>query len=268
MCIFLKRVKCAWLLFSILATGFLFGGVAGAASVSFSYDAGGRLTRAAYGDGQSIAYGYDGAGNIISLTIAGGVTPSTVSIAASAGMGGTIQPSGSVSVNYGANCSFTITPFPGQSNVAYLLVDGRVVSPATSYAFASVTADHSIRAEFVGKAQDFDNDGLNDTWEFQYFTQLNQTNGSGDADADGLSDRTEYALSLNPKSSDTDGDGMLDKWEVDRWLDAAVADGDDDVDGDGWTNYREYRAGTDPWNVLSHPVLGGVAPLMKLLLGN
>jgi YD repeat-containing protein len=236
-----------------------------AAVVNFSYDAAGRLTKATHGDGQSFAYSYDGAGNVISLAIVGSIMPSTVTIVASAGMGGSIQPAGAVSINFGTNCSFTITPMP-QYNISYLIIDGLTVSPATSYAFTAVTADHAIQAAFVGKFQDFDNDGLLDTWEYQYFSQLNLTNGSGDADGDGLSDRAEYAYGLNPKSRDSDADGMPDKWEIDHGLDAATADGDDDADGDGWSNYLEYRAGTDPMNVLSHPSAGGSKSFMNLLL--
>lgn len=240
-------------------------------SSSFTHDAGGRLTRAAHGDGQSLTYVYDGAGNIISLTVVGNVTPSTVTIVASSGMngmsgmGGSIQPAGSVSVNYGSNCSFAISPFP-QYNVSSLRIDDVVTAPATSHVFSSVTADHSIHAEFLAKTQDIDNDGLLDNWEIQYFGQLTVTNGSGDGDADGLNDRTEYALAINPKNKDSDGDAMPDKWEVDHRLDPARADGGEDPDGDGWSNALEFRAGTDPWNVLSHPVLGGVAPLLNLLL--
>ncbi|HYD00730.1 MAG TPA: M12 family metallo-peptidase, partial [Phycisphaerales bacterium] len=39
-------------------------------------------------------------------------------------------------------------------------------------------------------------------------------NGTGDADADGLSDADEAAIASDPYSRDTDGDGLLDGWEV------------------------------------------------------
>ncbi len=266
-----KVMKCALkeiVVFSLLLAG---SGLSEAASVSFSYDLGGRLTRAAYGDGQSISYVYDGAGNIINLAVTGLVTPSTVTIVASSGMngvsgmGGSIQPTGATEINYGTNCAFTVTALPF-TNISYLLIDGVVTTPASSYTFSSVTRAHSIHAEFINKTQDMDNDGLLDSWEIQYFGQLSATNGSGDADADGLSDRAEYAYGAHPKNKDTDGDNMPDKWEVDHGFDPAKADGDLDADGDGWSNYNEYRASTDPWNVLSHPVLGGTAPILNLLL--
>ena len=69
-------------------------------------------------------------------------------ITASAGGGGTISPSGVVSVIYGANQSFTITPNTGY-HVADVLVDGSSAGAVTSYTFNSVTANHTISASFA-----------------------------------------------------------------------------------------------------------------------
>ncbi len=71
-------------------------------------------------------------------------------ITATAGAGGSISPSGSVTVNSGANQTFTITPNTGYT-VSSVLVDGTAVSvPAAggSYTFNNVTADHTITASF------------------------------------------------------------------------------------------------------------------------
>jgi hypothetical protein len=69
-------------------------------------------------------------------------------ITASAGENGSISPSGSVWVDYGADQSFTITASTGYS-VADVLVDGVSVGAVTSYSFTNVTADHSISASFA-----------------------------------------------------------------------------------------------------------------------
>jgi hypothetical protein len=69
-------------------------------------------------------------------------------IAASAGAGGAIAPSGSVTVTYGTNAPFTITPNACFS-VADVLVDGVSVGAVTSYTFNNVQANHTIAASFV-----------------------------------------------------------------------------------------------------------------------
>ena len=75
----------------------------------------------------------------------------TYTITASAGSHGSITPSGSVSVNYGANQSFSITPNSGY-HVANVLVDGGSVGAVTTYAFTNVTANHTISAGFAANS--------------------------------------------------------------------------------------------------------------------
>src|SRR5206468_6570889 len=69
----------------------------------------------------------------------------TYTIAASAGTGGTISPSGNVTVNCAANRSFTITPNACYS-IASVLVDGSSVGAVSTYTFTNVTANHTIAA--------------------------------------------------------------------------------------------------------------------------
>jgi len=76
-------------------------------------------------------------------------------ITASAGTGGTISPSGTVTVNYGSDQPFNITPNKGYS-VVDVTVDGSSVSPAIpakgdTYTFTEVTANHTISATFAKK---------------------------------------------------------------------------------------------------------------------
>ena len=72
----------------------------------------------------------------------------TRTITASAFSGGSINPSGTVSVPYGSDQSFTITP-DAQNHVANVIVDGISVGPVTSYAFTQVTANHNISTTFT-----------------------------------------------------------------------------------------------------------------------
>jgi hypothetical protein len=72
----------------------------------------------------------------------------TFTISASAGSGGSISPSGSVVVNYGANQSFTITPTAGY-HITDVLVDNSSVGAIGSYAFTNIVADHTVTASFA-----------------------------------------------------------------------------------------------------------------------
>ena len=72
----------------------------------------------------------------------------TKSITASAGSNGSISPSGSVSVNNGADQAFTITPNSGY-HIDTVTVDSSLVSATSPYTFTNVTADHTISATFV-----------------------------------------------------------------------------------------------------------------------
>ena len=69
-------------------------------------------------------------------------------ITAAAGTGGTISPSGAVTVDYGSSRIFTLSPDPGY-RVADVLVDGQSIGAAIGYSFNSITADHTITASFT-----------------------------------------------------------------------------------------------------------------------
>jgi hypothetical protein len=81
-------------------------------------------------------------------TISASFNITTYTISASAGTGGSISPSGSVSINHGANRTFTITPDTGYG-VSSVLVDGASVGAVSSYTFSNVTANHTISASFA-----------------------------------------------------------------------------------------------------------------------
>ena len=85
---------------------------------------------------------------IVDHTISATFALNTYTITASAGVGGTISPSGSVSVNHGSSQGFTITPDPG-NHVSDVLVDSVTQGAITNYNFTTVTAAHSISATFA-----------------------------------------------------------------------------------------------------------------------
>ena len=73
--------------------------------------------------------------------------PVTYIIVASAGTGGSISPSGNVTVPSGSNQSFSITASGGYS-ISDVLVDSSSVGAVSSYTFTNVTSDHTISATF------------------------------------------------------------------------------------------------------------------------
>jgi len=72
----------------------------------------------------------------------------TFTISASAGSHGSISPSGTATVSYGASRTYSISAAAGY-HVADVLVDGNSVGPVSSYTFSNVTAAHTISASFA-----------------------------------------------------------------------------------------------------------------------
>ena len=77
-----------------------------------------------------------------------GGTLASYAIVASAGTGGTITPTGTLPVEFGASQAFVIAPDPGYA-VADVLVDGGSVGAPTGYTFTNVHANHTIAASFA-----------------------------------------------------------------------------------------------------------------------
>jgi hypothetical protein len=75
-------------------------------------------------------------------------TANTYTINTTSGAGGSISPSGSVTVNKGANQAFTITPSTGYS-IAAVTVDGTAVGAVSTYTFSNVMTNHTIAASFA-----------------------------------------------------------------------------------------------------------------------
>ncbi|MDQ7786428.1 MAG: DUF1566 domain-containing protein [Thermodesulfovibrionales bacterium] len=126
-----------------------------------SYIGGTVVTLTASADGNSIFSGWSGACTgtgacVVTMTSVRTVTASftlkSYTITSSAGAGGSISPSGSVTVNHGASQTFTITADANYS-IADVLIDGNSTGAVTTYTFSNVTANHSLTASFK-KQQD------------------------------------------------------------------------------------------------------------------
>lgn len=81
-------------------------------------------------------------------TISASFSVDTYSIVGSTTAGGTLSPSGTISVNVASSQTFTITPNTGYS-ITDVIVDGASVGTITSYTFSNVTANHTIAATFT-----------------------------------------------------------------------------------------------------------------------
>ena len=77
-------------------------------------------------------------------------TPITFTITASAGTGGTLTPSGAVTVQEGSDQRFTLTPNDGYE-LAELRVDGTPVTLSSNHTFTGITADHTLSVTFKKK---------------------------------------------------------------------------------------------------------------------
>ena len=78
----------------------------------------------------------------------GGWYYSYYTIKATAGTGGSISPSGNVSVREGGDQTFTITPDKGYA-VANVKIDGKRIGAVKSYTFKNVRRTHTIEVIFV-----------------------------------------------------------------------------------------------------------------------
>ncbi|MBN2588397.1 MAG: hypothetical protein JXA96_00925 [Sedimentisphaerales bacterium] len=98
-------------------------------------------------------------GDILSYTFTNVTANHTISVSfkdapyiitASAGIGGTISPSGSVEVWKGLSQKFTIVPSDGYE-ITDVVVDGVSYGSLTSYTFSSISTNHTISASFSSK---------------------------------------------------------------------------------------------------------------------
>jgi len=106
------------------------------------------------------------------------------------------------------------------------------------------------------EADDFDNDGLSDRWEWENFDSLVQ-GPADDPDGDGYANKLEYLADTDPGNKndyeeDSDNDGLPDLWEW-KYFESLLYGGNEDPDADFAANRAELDAGTDPSDPDSKP---------------
>ncbi|MBU7006031.1 leucine-rich repeat protein [Phosphitispora fastidiosa] len=84
----------------------------------------------------------------------GGTVITYYSITASAGRGGSLLPSGNISVKKNQSQTFTITPESGYV-ITDVLVDGVSIGAVAEYTFSEITKDHTIEASFEHPSKRF-----------------------------------------------------------------------------------------------------------------
>ena len=107
-------------------------------------------------------------------------------------------------------------------------------------------------------SKDSDNDGLPDSWEWEFMPDLDPRahDALGDPDVDGYTNLEEYQNGTDPTVSyhkklhptrDTDGDGMPNLYETIHGLNYnSPADAEGHADDDNMNNLDEYLLGTNP----------------------
>lgn len=87
-------------------------------------------------------------GSSVTLTVSKGPEDKQFSLVITAGKGGLVSPSGTVTVAEGENLTIAVTPDEGYELVE-LRIDGQSVGAVTEYTIRSVTDDHSVYAVFA-----------------------------------------------------------------------------------------------------------------------
>ncbi|MBF0102265.1 MAG: DUF1566 domain-containing protein, partial [Desulfobacterales bacterium] len=145
--------------YSITATAGTGGNISPSGSVSVSQNSNKTFTITANAGYQiaDVTVNGNSVGSVSSYTfnkvtsnqsIAATFSSKKYTITANVGTGGTISPSGSVSVTHGSSQAFTITANSGYQ-IADVKVDGTSVGAVSTYTFSNVTANNIIEAAFV-----------------------------------------------------------------------------------------------------------------------
>jgi hypothetical protein len=136
---------CAWSSFSVPNWITVTAGSTGAGTGTFRYSVAANTTPSSRTAALTIA------GKVYTVTQAG---LQTYTLAASAGTGGSITPSGSIAVIQGGSQTLTIARNPGYT-ISNVKVDGVSVGAVTSYTFSNVTANHTIAASFAANITNY-----------------------------------------------------------------------------------------------------------------
>ncbi|MBU2713749.1 hypothetical protein [Zooshikella harenae] len=134
----------------------------------------------------------------------------------------------------------------------------------TDYTFELDAGQHKVEFRLNGShavlknlkipaLADSDGDTVADSWEYQFFGNLDQTfTDNKDSDGDSLTDKEEFISGAHPDKKDSDGDSLPDTWEVTHNLSPSFYDIRNDADNDGATDLEEWIAKTNPRDASSY----------------
>lgn len=140
---------------------------AAAQTVTYSYDAAGRLVRADLGGGRAVAYTYDAAGNLLS---AASESPDhTLRVAVSPASGGSVAGPGIACPGtcvhaFAGTQPVTVTASPAAADLTLLAWAGDLLSADNPFTF-TLDADRRITAYFGAASGSTDSDGVPDVGE-------------------------------------------------------------------------------------------------------
>jgi type IV pilus assembly protein PilY1 len=221
------------------------------------------------GSGKRVAESCNGAGwhsSQIPLLHVEFTAANTHTISASAGSGGSISPSGPITVVEGSSQSFTITPDAGNS-ISDVVVDGSSLGTTpSSYTFSNVTADHTIVASFTlppGECRDISDIPLNTLVTAAPANIMFVLDDSGSMDWEFITTENDGLFEGEYYVFDDPGDNLYGSYYDDK-----ILGGTDRLKWKSqWTEYNKmyYDSTTtyDPWPSLtdadpdtprSHPV--------------
>lgn len=216
-----------------------------ATTVTYSYDAGGRMTQVAFGDQAQISYAYDDNGNLLvrEVSVTGVVTYTLIY---TAGMGGTISGSATQVVSSGGSG----TPVTAVTNLYFQFTQWNDGNTNATRIDSNITSNQSFSAQFFGLQAE---QGTPLWWlaENGYTNDMNAAENSDD-DADGFTAKQEYIAGTDPHNPASlfevglsPGSGVpgvswqsvsgrvYSVWQSTNLVDWVLMDGQDNITGDG-----------------------------------
>ncbi len=110
---------------------------------------------------------------------------------------------------------------------------------------------HGTIETYTGTTTDSLGLGLPDIWVRAHFGSLSGITTNSDHDADGLTDRTEYLLGIDPTKASSTGDGVPDGWKVTYGLDPSSLTATAAKGANALTYQQSYFADLNPTNAAS-----------------